>query len=189
MKQTKLQRALVAPQSTNANKHKSAELSAGIMKLADECTAKYLFFFRGAVTARSFGSTSVSSGGPWTCPGSYRRVTGKRLFEAADAKKLTNSRVTFRAKAEVAHLSLRAGPCHEYHHTPGHPLKRSEVRRAVRAVIMLLSFDAAYLAAQPERRNHSQYFGEWGRPTCRTLRCSQNRKPKKGYFWSLARLI
>jgi len=35
-------------------------------------------------------------------------VTGKRLFEAADAKKLTNSRVTFRAKAEVAHLSLRA---------------------------------------------------------------------------------
>ena len=46
-----------------------------------------------------------------------RRVTGKRLFEAANAKKLTNSRVTFRAKAEVAHLSLRAGPCHEYHHT------------------------------------------------------------------------
>ena len=87
MKQTKLQReALVAPQSTNANKHKSAELSAGIMKLADECTPKYLLFFRGAVTARSFGSTSVSSGGPWTCPGSYRRVTGKRLFEAANAK-------------------------------------------------------------------------------------------------------
>src|SRR6516164_7540033 len=57
MKQTKLQReALVAPQSTNANKHKSAELSAGIMKLADECTPKYLLFFRGAVTARSFGS-------------------------------------------------------------------------------------------------------------------------------------
>jgi len=87
MKQTKLQReALVAPQSTNANKHKSAELSAGIMKLADECTPKYLLFFRGAVTARSFGSSSVSSGGPWTCPGSYRRVIGKRLFEAADAK-------------------------------------------------------------------------------------------------------
>ena len=41
--------------------------------------------------------------GPWTYPGSYRRVTGKRLFEAA--------------KVEVAHLSLRSGPCHEYHHT------------------------------------------------------------------------
>ena len=30
------------------------------------------------------------------------------------------------------------------------------------AVIILLGFDSAYLAARPERRNHSRYFGQWG---------------------------
>lgn len=113
MKQTKIATRIAARQSANANKNKSGELSTGIMKLADECTPRYPLSFAAQLSARSFGSTTFSNSGPWTCPGSYRRVTGKRLFEAADAKMLTNSRVTFRAKAEVPHLSLRAEPRHE----------------------------------------------------------------------------
>ena len=103
--------------------------------------------------------------------------------------KKTNQQQTFRRKRKwrTYHCTLDLAMSTTI--LSGSPLKRAEVRRAVRAVIMLLSFDAAYLAAQPERRNHSQYFGEWGRPTCQTLRCSQHRKPEKGYFWSLARLI
>jgi alanine racemase len=45
---------------------------------------------------------------------------------------------------------------------------------------MLLGFDAADLAARPEKRNHSQYFGQWGRPTCRQAIVGGRRCPVAG---------
>jgi hypothetical protein len=47
---------------------------------------------------------------------------------------------------------------------PMTPAERLELRKSIDSltVIILLGFDSAYLAARPERRNHSRYFGQWG---------------------------
>ena len=54
---------------------------------------------------------------------------------------------------------------------------------------MLLSFESTYLAAQLERRNHSQYLVSGASRLIERRDAINTGSGKQAFFWSLARLI